>query len=149
MPPLFDENQQQDEYKLVDYLSNKAPRSHKAMLILQGFNLETGDLATFVEHFKLVETTDNTSVANFSASDEKSDTKRHKKCCKKFKKRADNGKIHRKKNFSLYCSLHGENKIHSSRECKVLKARAKDKENPEYEKKYYKKKFKEPNLLQA
>ena len=34
MPPLFDKNQQLDESELVDSLANKAPRSHKAMLIL-------------------------------------------------------------------------------------------------------------------
>ena len=38
MPPLFDENHQLDEYELVESLSNKAPRSHKAVLISQGFN---------------------------------------------------------------------------------------------------------------
>ena len=38
MPPLFDENQQLNESKLVDSLANKLPRSHKAMLILKGFN---------------------------------------------------------------------------------------------------------------
>ena len=48
MPPLFDENQQLDESGLVDSLANKAPRIHKAMLISQGFNPETGYLATFV-----------------------------------------------------------------------------------------------------
>ena len=41
MPPLFDENQQLDESELVDSLSNKAPRSHKAMLISKGFWIET------------------------------------------------------------------------------------------------------------
>ena len=41
MPPLFDKNQQLEKYELVDSLANKAPRSHKAMLILQGFNPET------------------------------------------------------------------------------------------------------------
>ena len=44
MPPLFDENQQLDESELVDSITNKAPRSHKAMLISQGFNPETRDL---------------------------------------------------------------------------------------------------------
>ena len=48
MPPLFDENQKLDESELVDSLANKAPRSHKAILISQGFNPETGELATFV-----------------------------------------------------------------------------------------------------
>ena len=38
MPPLFDDNQQLDESELVDSLANKAPRSHKAMLISQDFN---------------------------------------------------------------------------------------------------------------
>ena len=33
MPPLFNDNQQLDEYELVDSLSNKAPRSYKAMMI--------------------------------------------------------------------------------------------------------------------
>ena len=50
MTPLFQESQQIDESELVDYLANKAPRSHKAMLILQGFNPETGDLESFTEH---------------------------------------------------------------------------------------------------
>ena len=48
MPPLFNENQQSDESKLLDSLANKAPRSHKEMIISQSFNPETGDLATFV-----------------------------------------------------------------------------------------------------
>ena len=42
------------------------------------------------------------------------------------------GKKHRKKNSSLYCSLYGENKSHTSRECNVLKKRAKDKDNIKY-----------------
>ena len=49
MPPLLQEFQQLDESELLDSLANKAPRSHKAMLISQGFNPETGDLETFVE----------------------------------------------------------------------------------------------------
>ena len=78
MSPLFDDKQQLDESKLVDSLANKAPRSHKAMLISQGFNPETGYLATFVEHCKRADTTDNISGAKFSASEEDSNTKRKK-----------------------------------------------------------------------
>ena len=88
-------------------------------------------------------------MAKFSTSDEDSDTKRHKKCSKKFKEREENGKKYLKKKSSLYCSLHGENKSHSSRKCKVLKERSKDKDKTKYGKKYYKKKFKELNILQA
>ena len=47
IPPLFDKNQQLDESKLVDSLANKAPRSHKVILISQVFNPETGVLETF------------------------------------------------------------------------------------------------------
>ena len=38
MPPLFQYSQQLDESELVDSLANKAPRSHKDVLIAQGFN---------------------------------------------------------------------------------------------------------------
>ena len=76
MPPLFEENQQLEESKLVDSLANKAPRSHKAMLISQGSNPESRYLETFVEHCKLAETTDNIAGAKFAASDEESDTKK-------------------------------------------------------------------------
>ena len=102
MPPLFNNNQQLDESKLVDYLANKAPRIQKAMLISQGFNPETGYLVTFVEHCEQAETTNNIAVASFSASDEDSETNKHRNRSKKFKKREDNGKKHHKKNFSLY-----------------------------------------------
>ena len=88
MPPLFDKNQQLDESELVDSLVNKAPRSHNAMLILQGFSPETWDLATFVEHYKWADTTNNIAVYKFPASYEDSDTKRHKKRSK-FKEREE------------------------------------------------------------
>ena len=46
----------------------------------------------------------------------------------------------------MYCSLHGENTSHTSRECNVLKS--KGKENPKFSKKYFKKKSREINLLE-
>ena len=129
IPPLFDENQQLDESELVDSLANKTPRSHKDMLISQGFNPETGGLDNFVEHWEWAETTDIISGANFSASDEESNTKRKKKR-PKFKEQDEQGKKHHKKLALIYCSLHGEKKIHITRECKFLKARTKYK--PKY-----------------
>ena len=84
------------------------------MLILQCFNPENKDLETFVEHFEQAETMDNIAVAKLYASDEDRATKRHKNRSK-FKERDKNGKKHHKKNSSLYCSLHGENKSHTSR----------------------------------
>ena len=85
MPHLFDKNQQLDESKLVDSLANKAPRIHKVMLILQGFNTETGYLSTFVEHCKRAKTANNIAVSKSSTSDKDSDTKRHKNRYQKFK----------------------------------------------------------------
>ena len=85
------------------------------MLILQGFNPETGDLETFVEHCERANATYNIAVAKCSTSEECSDTKRHKKRSK-FKEREENGKNFRKKNSSLNFYLHGENKSHNSRE---------------------------------
>ena len=73
----------------------------------------------------------NISLAEYSVSDEDSDTKRHKNLSN-FKEREENGKKRRKKNSTLYCSLHGENKSHTSRECNVLKKRAKYSDNLKY-----------------
>ena len=84
---------------------------------------------------------DNIVMETFSPSDEYIVNKRHKKRSK-FKEREENGKKHRKKNSSLYCSFHGENKSNTSREFNVLKKRAKDKDNPIYRKNHHKKKFK-------
>ena len=141
--PLFQESQKLDKSELVDSLANKAPRSHKAMLIYQGFNPETGDLETFVEHCERAETTDNIAGAKFSASDEDSDTKRKKK---RLKSKDEHGKKRQKQHSKLYCSLHGENTSHTTRECNVLKAKGKEK--PKLSEKDYKRKSREVNLLE-
>ena len=115
MPPLFNDNQKLDESELVDYLANKVPGSHKAMLILKGFNPETGYLETFVEHCEQSDTMDNIAMAKFSASPKDSDTKKRKKRSNNFKVREYKGKK-RRKNSSLYFSHHCENNSHTSRE---------------------------------
>ena len=143
MPPLFQESQQLGESELVDSLANKAPVIHKAVLIYQGFNPETGDLETFVEHCKQAETTGNISGANFTASDEDSDTKRKKN---RLKSKDKHGKIIQKQHYKLYCYPHGENTSHTTRECNVLKAKGKEK--PKFSAKDYKRKSREVNLLE-
>ena len=148
IPPLFNDNKQLDESELVNSLAKTLSRSHKAMMISQGFNPEIGDLVTFVEHYERAYTTDNIAMAKISASDEDSDTMKNKRCPKKTKERGDSGKKHRK-NASLYCSLHGENNGHTLRECKILKSRAAEKDKYKYGNKDYKNKFTELNLLQA
>ena len=46
----------------------------------------------------------------------------------------------------IYCSLHGDNTSHNSKECKVLKFKGKDK--PKFSKGDLKKKAREINLLE-
>ena len=129
LPPLFEDSQQLDKSELVDSLANKAPRTHKAMLIAQGFNPESADIETFVEHCKRAETTDDIAGAKFSASGEDSEP-RKKKCVKS---KDEHVKKRQKRSSNLYCSLHAENTIHTSRDCNALKA--KGKENHKFSKK--------------
>ena len=68
-----------DESELVHSLTNKAPRTHKAMLIAQGFNPESADLETFVKHCERAETADYIARAKFAASDEDSEPRKKKR----------------------------------------------------------------------
>ena len=129
LPPLFEDSQVLEEPELVDFLASKAPKSHKAMLINQGFNPETSTLETFVEHCECAETTDNIAGAKFSASDEDSKPRREKRT----KTKSDRGKKRIKRSTKMYCSLHGENTSHNSKDCNTLKAKVKAK--PKFSKK--------------
>ena len=115
------------------------------MLISQGFNPGTIDIETFVEYCERSETTNNIAGETFAALDEGSDTKRKKKCLK-FKGQDEHGKKRQKNHSKMYCSLHGETISHTTRECKVLKAKSKGK--PKYSTKDYKRKSRELNLLE-
>ena len=87
-----------DESELVGSLANKAPRTHKAMLIAQGFNPESADLDTFVEHCERAETTDNIAGAKFAASDKDSDPRKKKRVNSK----DEHGKKIQKRPSKLY-----------------------------------------------
>ena len=119
MPPLFDESQVLEDSELVDFLANKAPKSHKVMLISQGFNPETSSLETFVEHCEREETTDAIASANFVASDKENEPRSKKRS----KSKSDRGKKRLKRSTKIYCSHHGENTSHTTKECNTLKAK--------------------------
>ena len=142
LPPLFEDSQTLNESEFVNSLANKAPRNHTAMLIAQGFNPESADLETFVEHCKRAETTDDIAGAKFAASDEDSEPRKKKRV----KSKDEHGKKRQKRSSKLHCSLHGENTSHTSRECNVLKAKGKEK--PKFSKKDFKNKSREVNLLE-
>ena len=127
---------------MVDFLANKAPKSHKAMLINQGFNPETSTLETFVEHCKRAETTDDIAGVRFAASDEDIKPRREKRT----KTKNDHGKKRIKRSTNMYCSLHGDNTSHNSKDCNVLKSKGKDK--PKFPKRDFKKKAREFNLIE-
>ena len=140
LPPLLEDSQKLDESELVDSLSNKALRSHKAMLIAQGFIPETATIETFIEHCERAETTDDIAGAKFAASDEDSEPRKKNRT----KAKNDHGKKRIKRSTKMYCSLHGDNTSHNSRECNVLKSKGKDK--PKFSKKDFKNKAREFNL---
>ena len=123
LPPLFEDSQMLDESELVDSLANKAPRTHKAMLISQGFNPETANIETFVEHCKRAETTKDIAGAKFAASNEDSEPRRKNRT----KTKNDRGKKRIKHSTKMYCSLHGDNTSHNSKDCNVLKSKGKAK----------------------
>ena len=127
---------------MVDFLANKAPKSHKAMLISQGFNPETADLTTFVEHCERVETTDSIASAKIVSSDEEHEPKTKKRS----KSKSDCGKKRPKRSSKKYCTHHGENTTHTTKDCNILKA--KNKTRPKFSKKDFKKRSKEFNLIE-
>ena len=142
LPPLFEDIQMLDESEMVDSLANKSSRTHKAMLISQGFNPESADLETFVEHCERTEPTDDIAGAKFAASDEDSEPRKKKNG----KTKDEHGKKRKKSSTKLHCSLHGENTSHTSKECNVLKSKRKKK--PKFSKKDFKKKSREINFLE-
>ena len=134
LPPLFDESLVIEQSELVDFLANKAPKYHKAMLISQGFNPETSSLATFVENCESAEDSDVIAVTKIVASDKESEPRRKKRS----KNKSDRGKKRLKRSTKIYCSHHGENTSHTTKECNTLKDKAKAK--PKFSKKDFKKK---------
>ena len=95
-----------------------------------------------MEHCERAETTDDIAWANFSASDEDSEPRKRKRV----KSKDEHSKKRQKSSSKMYCSLHGENTSHTSRELNVLKAKGKEK--PKFSKKDFKKNSREFNLLE-
>ena len=121
LPPLFKDSQILEESELFEFLAKKAPNSHKAMLINQGYNPETATLETFVEHCARAETTDDIAGAKFAASKEDREPRNKKRT----KTKNDRGKKCIQRSTKMYCSLHGDNSSHNSKDCNILKSKGK------------------------
>ena len=95
-----------------------------------------------MEHCGRTETTDDIAGAKFAASNEDSEPRKKKLV----KSKDEHGKKRQKRSSKLYCSLHGENTSHTSRECNFLKSKGKEK--TKFSKKDFKKKSRKVNLLE-
>ena len=76
------------------------------------------------------------------ASDKENETRSKKRS----KYKSDRGKKRLKRSTKMYCSHHGENTSHTTKECNTLKAKGKCK--PKFSKKDFKKKSREFNLIE-
>ena len=81
-------------------------------------------------------------LPRIAASDEDSEPRRKKRT----KAKNDHGKKRIKHYTKMYCSLHGDNTSHNSKDCNVLKSKGKDK--PEFSKRDFKKKAREFNIIE-
>jgi hypothetical protein len=158
LPPAFNAGQKIPALDMMELLASKAPKSHKELMTDHGFDPQTATTAEFVEICERAETKESLRSkskqhARFESDDDSSHDERHKK--KKAKERKSNTARTR-----FFCTRHGPNNTHDSKDCKVLIAEAKEnkpdwkKKNSDGVSKYkdyqskYKKKAKELNLLQ-
>jgi hypothetical protein len=159
LPPDFNEAQELPDRNIMDILSTKAPKEHKALMIEQGFNPETSTVEEFVKISKCAETKVNIyqERKHFFNSNNDSyteDERRSKKKQKPFKARNYQSNSDRKE---FHCKEHGPNSTHNSSDCKVIHGKQSDKQawknkdKPEkcsdYKSKH-KNKSRELNLLQ-
>jgi hypothetical protein len=87
LTPDFDQAQKLPDRDIMDLLSTKAPKEHKALMMEQGFNPETSTVEEFVEISERAETKDNiyqeikcffNSHDNSSSNDERHRKKKQK-----------------------------------------------------------------------
>jgi hypothetical protein len=149
LPPTFDPNQKILEPDLMDILVSKAPKSHRELMVDQGFNPQTATTEEFVEICERAEQKDNIRTKHDNSSDDERPTRKTAK-----KHHASDYKSKSKPSF--YCKEHGPNTTHDSSECKVLRGnrrepndwKKKDTSSSTDYKAKYKKKHRELNLLQ-
>jgi hypothetical protein len=158
LPPAFDAAQKIPETELLDILASKAKRSHKELLTDHGFDPHTEDIDKFVEICERAETKEALSKKSdrsrrFESDDDSDQSVGYKKKPKKRPHRPATG------HSNYYCSYHGNNNTHDSKNCKVLlaekegkpdwKKKSKDGKGYKDYKSKYAKKTKELNILQS
>lgn len=121
MPPLFDHIQKIPSPELLDILASKAPQSHKAMMIEQGFDPQTATIKEFVEISERAETKEALGKTERKSEDSDSDDS-HKASRREKSKRKKNSsrESSHSKRQEFFCKHHGPNPTHDSKTCKVL-----------------------------
>jgi hypothetical protein len=122
------------------------------MMIAQGFNPETGDLSTFVEHCERAETTEAIDKNFNAASEDEHENRKERKKSKREHEQSDNRKEKNtsRRDKTYYCSVHGDNTSHNTRDCKVFNAAAPARRNDRnHDDKKVKRKYRELHVLQA
>ncbi len=162
MPPLFDASQQVPESELLDILASKAPQSHKALMIEQGFDPQNATIQQFVEISERAETKESLQkgpVVKFENERYDSDDSYKKVSHKKKDRKSSKHSKHepnKHARLEFFCKHHGPNSTHNSDTCKVLlnssdKKSWKDRDSKrDYKdhKSKYKDKTRDLNLLQ-
>ena len=153
LPPAFEANQKILEPDLIDILVSKAPKSHRELMVDQGFNPQTATTDEFVEICERAESKDALRSNRKRSDDDSSEDECPTRKAMKKNRTSDYAKS---KRLPFYCKEHGPNTTHDSKDCKVLNGNRKEpndwkkkdtSRSMDYKAKY-KKKHCELNLLQ-
>jgi hypothetical protein len=129
LPPDFNNTQELLDKDIMDVLATKAPKEHKALMIEQGFNLETSTIEEFVEISERAEAkrtvTEERERCFNSKDNSSSEDERPNKKQKRVKARNSRSSQDRKE---FCCKEHGPNSTHNSSDCKVIHSRSSDKQ---------------------
>jgi hypothetical protein len=149
LPPAFEANQKILEPDLMDILVSKAPKTHRELMVEQGFNPQTASTDEFVEICERAESKDALQKSVKKSDDDDSEDERP---TRKTSKKHRTSEYTKAKKSPFYCKEHGPNTTHDSGDCKVIHGnkkdwKKKDTSSSDYKAKY-KKKHRELNLLQ-
>ena len=117
LPPAFDQTQRLSEEEMIDIVLFGTPRSWQNEMDRQGFDPMTKTLAEVIDFMENIEATEERSENKPKSNDNKSkqkDTKKSKKGS------SDNGNNNNTNKTKFYCTEHGENWSHDTKDCRTL-----------------------------
>jgi hypothetical protein len=124
LPPAFEANQKILEPDLIDILVSKAPKSHRELMVDQGFNPQTATTDEFVEICERVESKNALRSNRTRGNDD--DSSEDERLTRKTMKKHHASDYTKSKRLPFYCKEHGPNRTHDSKDCKVLNGNRKE-----------------------